>query len=97
MQVRGGDFPLDSDRLGALVLLGGAERSDRIEAFMERAREATEAQETESTDHADQFADDRLENLFCTVLNRRKGFYFGFTDSHNDRGVDRRDRHGPRW
>jgi len=64
MQVRGGDFPLDSDRLGALVLLGGAERSDRIEAFMERAREATEAQETESTDHADQFADDRLENLF---------------------------------
>ncbi len=64
MQVRGGDFPLESDRLGALVLLGGAERSDRIEAFMDRAREAKQAQETESKDHADMFADDRLENLF---------------------------------
>ncbi|MGQ3411760.1 tubulin/FtsZ family protein [Natrinema versiforme] len=64
MQVRGGDFPLDSDRLGALVLLGGAERSDRIQRFMDRAREAKQEQETESTDHADQFADDRLENLF---------------------------------
>ncbi|MBZ6494753.1 tubulin/FtsZ family protein [Natrinema longum] len=64
MQVRGGDFPMDSDRLGALVLLGGAERSDRIEAFMERAREAKDAQEAEATDHAEEFADDRLENLF---------------------------------
>ena len=64
MQVRGGDFPLESDRLGALVLLGGAERSERIEAFMDRAREAKQAQETESKDHADAFADDRLEDLF---------------------------------
>ncbi|WP_049888438.1 MULTISPECIES: tubulin/FtsZ family protein [unclassified Natrinema] len=64
MQVRGGDFPMDSDRLGALVLLGGAERSDRIEAFMERAREAKDAQEAGATDHAEEFADDRLENLF---------------------------------
>jgi len=64
MQVRGGDFPLESDRLGALVLLGGTERSDRIEAFMDRAREAKQAQEAESTDHADAFADDRLEDLF---------------------------------
>ena len=64
MQVRGGDFPLESDRLGALVLLGGVERSDRIQAFMERAREAKREQEAEQTDHADQFTDDRLENLF---------------------------------
>ncbi|WP_226005385.1 tubulin/FtsZ family protein [Natrinema salinisoli] len=64
MQVRGGDFPIDSDRLGALVLLGGAERSDRVQSFMERAREATEEAESESTDHADQLTDDRLENLF---------------------------------
>ncbi|OVE84501.1 tubulin/FtsZ family protein [Natronolimnobius baerhuensis] len=63
MQVRGGDFPLDSDRLGALVLLGGAERSDRLEQFMERAREAQNAEETE-TDRAEALTDDRLENLF---------------------------------
>ncbi len=62
MQVRGGDFPLDSDRLAALVLLAGVERSDRVESFVERAREAT--REVERTDHAEQFADDRLENLF---------------------------------
>ncbi len=65
MQVRGGDFPLDSDRLGALVLLGGAERSDRIEKFMQRAREANRSQEEkDETDPAEQFADDRLEDLF---------------------------------
>ncbi|ADB60236.1 Tubulin/FtsZ GTPase [Haloterrigena turkmenica DSM 5511] len=66
MQVRGGDFPLESERLGALVLLGGAERSDRIGEFVERAREANKAQEREEekTDPAEQFADDRLEDLF---------------------------------
>ncbi|WP_323171109.1 tubulin/FtsZ family protein [Natrialba sp. PRR66] len=64
MQVRGGDFPLESDRLGALVLLGGAERSARIQEFMERAREAKREQEREETDHVEQFTDDRLENLF---------------------------------
>ncbi len=64
MQVRDGDVPLVSDQLGALVLLGGAERSDRIQWFVDRARDATRAQERESTDHAEQFADDRLENLF---------------------------------
>ncbi|ELY99195.1 tubulin/FtsZ family protein [Natrialba asiatica] len=64
MQVRGGDFPLESDRLGALVLLGGAERSARIQEFMERAREAKREQECEETDHVEQFTDDRLENLF---------------------------------
>lgn len=64
MQVRDGDVPLVSDRLGALVLLGGAERSDRIQRFVDRARDAKRAQVRESTDHAEQFADDRLENLF---------------------------------
>ncbi|WP_306056535.1 tubulin/FtsZ family protein [Natronococcus wangiae] len=63
MQVRGGDFPLESDRLGALVLLGGAERSDRLEAFVERAREARTNDEADD-DPAERFADDRLENLF---------------------------------
>ncbi|WP_049926582.1 tubulin/FtsZ family protein [Halopiger goleimassiliensis] len=64
MQVRGGDFPLDTDRLGALVLLGGAERSSRIDEFMERAREAKRAQEDERDDPADQLTDERIENLF---------------------------------
>ncbi|MFP9061208.1 tubulin/FtsZ family protein [Natrialbaceae archaeon A-chndr2] len=65
MQVRGGDFPLESDQIAALVLLGGVERSDRIESFLERARAAQKAEdESEKTDPADHFADDRLDNLF---------------------------------
>ncbi|TYL40280.1 cell division protein [Natronococcus pandeyae] len=63
MQVRGGDFPLESDQLAALVLLGGAERSDRLEAFMERAREA-KADDGSDDDPTEQFAEDRLEDLF---------------------------------
>ncbi|MFC6717094.1 tubulin/FtsZ family protein [Natrialbaceae archaeon GCM10025810] len=63
-RVRGGDFPLESDRLAALVLLGGAERSERIEAFVERAKRANRQQETERADPVEQFSDDRLENLF---------------------------------
>ncbi|WP_459885911.1 tubulin/FtsZ family protein [Halostagnicola bangensis] len=64
MQVRGGDFPLQSDRVAALVLLGGVERSDRIDQFMERAREAQKQEDEPEEDPAEQFADDRLENLF---------------------------------
>lgn len=64
MQVRGGDFPLDSDRIGALVLLGGAERSDRLDEFMDRAREAASADRTDRDDPAEALTDDRLENLF---------------------------------
>ncbi len=62
MQVRGGDFPLESDRLSALVLLGGAERSKRITEFMERAREAD--QKAKGTDPAETLTDDRLDSLF---------------------------------
>ncbi len=40
LQVRGGDFPLDSDRLASQILLGGIERSPRMTEFMERAKEA---------------------------------------------------------
>ncbi|MCU4741910.1 tubulin/FtsZ family protein [Halobacteria archaeon AArc-m2/3/4] len=64
MQVRGGDFPLGSDRLAALVLLGGAERSDRIGEFLERAKQAQAEADEPETDPAEAFADDRLENLF---------------------------------
>jgi len=62
LQVRGGDFPLESDRLATLVLLGGVERSPRIQEFLDRAREAHE--EVEHTDPAEQFGNDELEDLF---------------------------------
>ncbi|WP_439025565.1 tubulin/FtsZ family protein [Haloarchaeobius sp. DT45] len=64
LQVRGGDFPLDSDRIAALVLLGGVERSPRIEEFMERAREAQKQQQKEPEDHAANFRNDDLDDLF---------------------------------
>jgi cell division GTPase FtsZ len=62
LQVRGGDFPLDSDRLGALVLLGGVERSRRVQEFMERAREA-QAEQSES-DPTEAFQNENLDDLF---------------------------------
>jgi cell division GTPase FtsZ len=62
LQVRGGDFPLASERLGALVLLGGVERSRRVQEFMDRAREAAES-ESES-DPTEMFENDDLDDLF---------------------------------
>ncbi|RBI63640.1 cell division protein [halophilic archaeon] len=62
LQVRGGDFPLDSERLASLVLLGGAERSERIHEFMERAKEASERAERE--DPAEQFHNEQIDDLF---------------------------------
>jgi cell division GTPase FtsZ len=64
MQVRGGDFPLESDNLATLVLLGGVERSQRIEDFMERAREAQREAEKPESNPAEQFQSDELDNLF---------------------------------
>jgi cell division GTPase FtsZ len=64
MQVRGGDFPLDSDRLAALVLLGGAERSHRLNEFMERAREAQTTADDSRGDPQEAFQNDDLEDLF---------------------------------
>jgi len=64
LQVRGGDFPLDSDRLAALVLLGGVERSDRLDEFMERAREAQKRREREREDPREAFENDELDGLF---------------------------------
>jgi cell division GTPase FtsZ len=64
MQVRGGDFPLDSERIAALVLLGGIERSNRIDQFMERAREAHEARPEAGEDASDAFQNEELEDLF---------------------------------
>jgi len=62
LQVRGGDFPLETDRLASLILLGGVERSKRVEEFMQRAREAH--QQSESRDPVEQFGNDQLEDLF---------------------------------
>ena len=62
LQVRGGDFPLESDRLAALVLLGGVERSKRVEQFIERAKRAHE--ETEDVDPLEQFGSEEIDDLF---------------------------------
>ena len=67
MQVRGGDFPIDSSRLASLVLLGGVERSDRVQRFMTRAEQAArEADEVgAATVEADKtFQNDELDGLF---------------------------------
>ena len=65
LQVRGGDFPLSSDRIATLVLLGGVERSERIQEFMERASQAqeTESAEDTETDPGAQWASDDLDDL----------------------------------
>jgi len=63
MQVRGGDFPLDSDRVAALVLFGGVERSRRVEEFLERARQAVKDEREEQPDPADVFQNDEIDDL----------------------------------
>jgi cell division GTPase FtsZ len=63
LQVRGGDFPLDSGRLASLILLGGVERSDRIEEFLDRAKEASKQADEPEQDPAEQFQNDQLDDL----------------------------------
>ena len=63
MQVRGGDFPLDSDRLAAVVLLGGVERSDGVETFLERARRAVSDEPESGPDPTAAFHTDELDDL----------------------------------
>ncbi|MEF8853867.1 MAG: tubulin/FtsZ family protein [Haloarculaceae archaeon] len=63
MEVRGGDFPLESDRIASLVLLGGVERSNRIEEFLDRAREAQDKSES-AVDPNEAFGNEELEDLF---------------------------------
>ena len=62
MQVRGGDFPLESERIAVIVLLSGIAGSPRLEEFMQRAEEASEAQ-PEDTDRNTVFDSDELEDL----------------------------------
>ena len=63
LEVRGGDFPMESERLAALVLLGGIERSTRVQEFMDRAREAHEQAEPE-TNPDEAFQNEELDDLF---------------------------------
>ncbi len=64
LEVRGGDFPLNSGRIATLVLLGGVERSQRITEFMDRAREAEEQRRQSDDDAAAAFENDDLDDLF---------------------------------
>jgi cell division GTPase FtsZ len=66
MEVRGGDYPVESDKLAAIILLGGVERSTRVQEFLERASEAKKLQDErpERADPKDQFANDELDDLF---------------------------------
>ncbi len=63
MQVRGGDFPLDSERVASLVLLAGVERSQRVDAFLERARQAVRDEREEQPDAAAAFRNDEIDDL----------------------------------
>ncbi|MFC7077509.1 tubulin/FtsZ family protein [Haloarcula halophila] len=61
MEVRGGDFPMDSEKIAALVLVSGVERSSRVDEFMDRADEAA-SQEANTTD-IEEYATDDLDSL----------------------------------
>ncbi|MFW5939076.1 MAG: tubulin/FtsZ family protein [Halolamina sp.] len=68
MAVRGGDFPLDSDGIAALVVLSGVERSPRVTEFLNRAADAQveEHERDEGTrkrDAAEAFQNDQLDDL----------------------------------
>jgi cell division GTPase FtsZ len=64
MEVRAGDFPIDNDRIAIIVLLGGIERSDRIEDLLERARQAQNEEETEAVDSTESLVTDDLDGVF---------------------------------
>ncbi|MDY6818228.1 MAG: tubulin/FtsZ family protein [Halobacteriales archaeon] len=64
LEVRGGDYPLDSERIGALVLLSGLERGDAIEEFLEIANQAQEEAESARPDPAEAFHNEEIEDLF---------------------------------
>ncbi|GGL72600.1 tubulin/FtsZ family protein [Halocalculus aciditolerans] len=64
MEVRGGDFPLDGEKLAVLVLLAGVTRNDHIQSFVDRARDAAEADAEDAPDPAAAFENDELDGLF---------------------------------
>jgi cell division GTPase FtsZ len=64
LEVRGGDFPLSSERIATLVLLGGVERSQRIQEFMDRAAEANEQRDEPQEEPTEAFENEELDDLF---------------------------------
>ena len=63
MEVRGGDFPTDSEQIGALVVLGGIQNSERIEGFFARAKEAAAAPTETEEDDEKMFQNDEIDGL----------------------------------
>ncbi len=66
LQIRGGDFPLESGHLASIVLVAGVEGSNRIDEFMERAKQAREEtdERRSEADPTEQFQNEELEDLF---------------------------------
>jgi len=62
LQVRGGDFPIDSEKIAVITLLAGIADSPRLEHVMARAKAADV--ETEREDPKEAFANDELDGLF---------------------------------
>ena len=61
MKVRGGDFPLGSDKIAALVVLSGVERSDRVDQFMQKAKQAARSQGGRTD--PEEYSNDDLDSL----------------------------------
>lgn len=61
-EVRGGDFPLDDEKLAALVLLGGIGRASQVDDIMARARQAQ--QQVKRQNHAEALRSDELDDVF---------------------------------
>ena len=61
MEVRGGDFPLDSDKIASLVVLSGIERSGRVQEFMQKAKDAAQSQGKQSD--PEEFTNENLDSL----------------------------------
>lgn len=66
-RVRGGDLPIPgSNTVETVVLLGGLQKSTRVDALIERAKDITESQANneEETNPAAQFQHDELDDLY---------------------------------
>ncbi|MFB6097139.1 MAG: tubulin/FtsZ family protein [Haloferacaceae archaeon] len=67
MQVRGGDYPQPGEEIRVTLLLSGVQRSERVEQFMARARqaqaEADDLEQERDRDPAAAFQNDQLDDL----------------------------------
>lgn len=64
VQVRGGDFPVDDEKLAAIVLVSGIEGSGRVTDVMSRAAAAGRAQTRDRRDSVEGLRSDELDDLF---------------------------------